>query len=154
MWVGLPVSKEMVHHTTKMREKIIHTILSLLLQEGWNFHLRISGLHVENVKNAYSHVPKKPDIWGKVLNKQREVLRVLLKLTSSLGTGMRAEGTARAINLIRWDVVRTAYEKDENNPCPESEVSINQSVITQHICPHHQDLAKRCQLHNGGTPEA
>lgn len=45
------------------------------------------------------------------------------------------EGTAKAINLIRWDGARTACEKGENNPRPESEVPVNQSVSIQHICP-------------------
>lgn len=45
------------------------------------------------------------------------------------------EGTAKAINLIRWEAPRTAREKGENSPHPESEVSVNQSVSIQHICP-------------------
>lgn len=45
------------------------------------------------------------------------------------------EGTAKAINLIRWDGARIACEKGENNPHPKSEVSVNQSVSIQHICP-------------------
>lgn len=126
----------------QMREQVIHTIFIMGL------HLKSFGTHTENAEYVR-------DTW--YLSKpsqQREVLRAWLKPKPSQGAGMKGQKKKWQKQWTWYGGMRRGLsERGENNPCAEAEVSVNQSVRTQHPRPPppgpHQEVPAVRWRHSG-----
>jgi len=68
-------------------------------------HLWTFSIHIENGKYAHACVPEMPDIWGNIPKKEKEMLRVSLKMKLKPSQGAGVRGRRRNSKSSKPDTV-------------------------------------------------